>query len=178
MAVPPAAQEEGGPPPPIRNGAGMAVDAVSGGAVDVSRTVAGASPFDVDIVIDRAVSEYQGYQYLVQWDAAVLAYEGQKDLKPAELELCAAPVPRENTVYSGCARISDMTNHTGPVNALTFRCLADGTSPLHLITLVEDRHFGSTVLGFAGVTVETRLADASVTCQGVGQAPATPTASP
>jgi hypothetical protein len=158
--------EEGEAPPVVRNGAGMVVDAVSGGAVDASGTVTGGSPFGVDVVVDKAVSGYQGYQYKVQWDPAVLAYDAQEDLKPAELELCAVPTVGEDTVYGGCARVTETTNYTGPIHRLTFRCVANGTSPLHLMTLIEDQHFGSTVLAFAGATVETALVDASVTCQG------------
>jgi len=164
--------QQGGPPPVIQDGAALAVDAVSGGAVDTTRIAAGAAPFDADIVVTKAVSGYQGYQYFVQWDPAVLAYEGQKDLKPEGLEICATPVLDTDRVYSGCARVSENTNYTGPMNTLTFHCVADGASPLHLITLVEDEHFGSTALGYAGQTIETELANASVTCQGTGQAPA------
>lgn len=168
----PDGQQQSAAPPVIRDGSGMVVDAVSGGAVDATRIMTGTSPFDVDVVVDKAVSGYQGYQYLVRWDPAVLAYEGQKDLKPAGLELCAAATERTNTVLGGCARTSDNTNYTGPVNTLTFHCVADGASPLHLVTLIEDEDFGSTALGYAGVTIETTVTDASVTCQGVGQAPA------
>lgn len=177
-ASPEARAEEGGPPPVITNGGGMVVDAISGGAVDASRSVTEASPFDVDIVVDKAASGYQGYQYMLQWDPAVLAYEGQEDLKPAELELCAAATARENTVYGGCARVSENTNYTGPMNTVTFRCVADGTSPLHLMSLTEERQFGCTTLGYAGVVVETTLTDASVTCQGVGEAPPAAPATP
>ncbi len=168
--------EQGGPPPVIQDGAGMAVDAISGEAIDASRIVAGAAPFDADIVVTKAVSGYQGYQYSIQWDPAVLAYDAAKDLKPEGLELCAAPVVEATTVYGGCARTSDNTNYTGPINTLTFHCVADGASPLHLVGLSEDANFGSTALGYAGVTIETELADASVTCQGTGQAPAAPPA--
>jgi hypothetical protein len=173
--------QQGGPPPVIQDGATMTVDAVSGGAVDASRIVDGAAPFDADVVITKAVSGYQGYQYFVQWDPAVLAYDGQKDLKPEGLELCAEPVLDTDRVYGGCARTSENTNYTGPTNTLTFHCVADGVSPLHLVTLTEDPNFGATNLGYAGQTIETELVDASVTCQGTGQAPAvapTPTTSP
>ncbi len=147
----------------------MAVDTVSGGAVDAARVVTGSSPFDVDTVILSAAGGYQGYQYLVQWDPAVLAYEGRKDLKPAGLELCASVDATENTAYGGCARTGDTTtDYTGPVDTLTFHCVADGTSTLHLVTLTDDPDFGSTALGFGGLTIETTLNDASVTCQGTG----------
>lgn len=168
----PVGLESRTPPPVIQNGAGMAVDAVSGASVDANRTVTETPTFDVDVVVDKAVSGYQGYQYMIQWDPAVLAYEGQEDLKPEGLELCAEPTPRENTIYGGCARISENTNFTGPIHKVSFRCVAEGTSPLHLVSLTENEHFGSTILGFAGVTIDTDLTDASVTCQGVAEAPA------
>lgn len=151
--------------PVVRNGAGMAVDAVPGGAVDATATVTGTSSFDVDVVMDKAVSGYQGYQYKLQWDPAVLAYDGQKDLKPAQMVLCANPTTTESTVYTGCIRVSEDTTYTGPINTVTFRCIASGTSPLHLVSLTEEWDFGSTAIGYAGVTIETSLVDASVTCQ-------------
>jgi hypothetical protein len=160
------------PPPIIQDGGGMVMDAVSGGAVDAGRVVTGSDPFDVDLVVDKAVSGYQGYQFTIRWNQSVLAYQEQKDLKPEQLVLCSAPNVRENSVYGGCARVSENTNYVGPLNTLTFRCAADGVSPIHLVDLTEDPNFGTTELGYAGVTVETTLADASVTCQGVGQAPA------
>jgi hypothetical protein len=168
-------------PTAIPDGGEMAVDAVSGEAVDAARIVTGVSPFDVDIVVTKAVSGYQGYQYLFQWDPALLAYEGEKDLMPAGLDLCGAPtLLSDSTLYSGCAKLSEgATNYTGPVSTLTFHCLADGTSPLHLMTFAEDKDFGSTVLAYTGATIETTLTDASVTCQAVGQAPAAvPTTTP
>jgi len=168
----PQGQQQIGTPGVIRDGGGMVVDAVSGGAVDVGRIVSGTSPFDVDLVINKAVSGYQGYQYLIRWDPAVLAYQGEKDLKPAAMDLCVNPTTMDSTVYGGCARVSENTSYTGPINTLTFRCVADGVSPVHLVTLTEDQNFGSTAMGYAGVTIETALADASVTCQGTGGAPA------
>lgn len=142
----------------------IAVDAVSGGTVDATRTVTGTGPFEVDVVIVSTTEGYQGYQYKLRWDEAVLAYDGQTDLKPADLDLCATPTVRGSTVYGGCVRVSDNTTFTGPVNTLTLHCLSTGTSPLHLMTRTEDPHFGSGTLGFAGVSIPTTLTDASVTC--------------
>jgi hypothetical protein len=164
-ATPPGATE-GGQAGVITDGAGMALDAIPGGALDASRTVTGGDPFEVDLVIDKAVSGYQAYQFRVQWDGSVLAYDSEKDLMPAELTLCAPGAMREDSFYSGCARTADNTNFTGPVNTLTFHCIADGTSQLHLISIDEDADFNTTALGYGGVVIETELADASVTCQG------------
>jgi hypothetical protein len=158
----------------ISDGAGMLLDAVSGGATDSSRTVTGTDPFEVDLVVSRASSPYQGYQYQVQWDPKVLAYDDQRDLKPAGLELCAAGAKGDDSFFSGCARPSDSTDFTGPVNTLTFHCIADGTSTVHLVKLAEDEDFGSSVLGFGGVIIETTLTDALVTCQRMASAPTLP----
>jgi hypothetical protein len=169
------------PAPATAVTATIAVDAVSGGAVDATRVVTGPSPFDVDIVVTKAGSGYQGYQYLFKWDPAIVAYEGEKDLKPAGIDICGTPtLESENTLYTGCAKLSQgALNYTGPVSTLTFHCVADGVSPLHLMTFAEDKDFGTSVLGWTGVIIETTLTDASVTCQGVGQSPATvPTTTP
>jgi hypothetical protein len=168
QAAPPAtgSAEATAPTALAGNGAAMAADAIPDGAIDATREVSGTEPFEIDVVMTKAVSGYQGYQYKVEWDGAVLAYDSQVDLMPAGLELCAAATQRENTVLGGCVRIRDLTNFTGPLNRLTFHCLADGTSPLHLVTLGEDTYFGNSALGEVGVIIETELADATVVCRG------------
>ena len=157
----------------------MAVDALPGGDVDSSRTVGGTAPFDVEIVITDASTPYGGYQTNVQWDAAVLAYDGETHLNPADLSICATPNPQGNTVWAGCLREHDVTEFAGPVERLTFHCLGPGTSPLHLITLDEDPAFATVALMVNGTRIETALADAQITCGEEGAAPtSTPTAGP
>jgi hypothetical protein len=154
------------PSTPTAAGAEMGVDAIVGGAVDASRTVTDANPFEVDVVVVNAGPGYQGYQFKVQWDAAVLAYDSQANLMPEELNLCATPTVIENTMFVGCARVQGNTSFQGPLNRLTFHCVAPGTSTLHLLTPSEISALASTLLGYTGVTIPTQVVDASVTCAG------------
>ena len=155
------------PPVPAFVGTGaMAVDAVSGGLVDASRVVTGSDPFDVDIDIVSVDPGYQGYQYKLQWDPSILAYNDQKHLMPVELTFCADPVfMGASDVYAGCARAGGDTTFVGPLNTVTMHCIGAGVSPLHLKTMTEDPDFGTTVIGDMGILVKTALTDASVTCQ-------------
>ncbi len=75
----------GSPPPSLAASPNaMAVDAVSGDGVDTGRTVSGTrAPFGVGIVVTAASTAYQGYQYFLEWDPAILAYDGQTDLSPS-----------------------------------------------------------------------------------------------
>lgn len=158
---------------------GLAVDAVPGGGVDSVRAVPDTAPFDVDIVIVEASTPYAGYQYKLQWDAGVLAYDGEMSLESAGLTLCAVPSVSGNTVLGGCANDQGTLTFTGPVNRVTFHCLGTGTSPIHLVTLAEDASFGSVALTTGGVQVDTTLADAQITCGAGGVAPiSTPTTGP
>jgi hypothetical protein len=154
------------PPVPAFVGTGaMAVDAVSGGAVDASRVVTGSDPFEVDIVILSVDPGYQGYQYKLVWDPSVLAYDDQKHLMPVELNFCADPVLGTSDVYTGCARAGGDTTFVGPLNTVTLHCIGAGVSPLHLKTMTEDVNFGTSIIGDMGILVDTSLTDASVTCQ-------------
>jgi hypothetical protein len=167
-----------GPPPSMANV--MAVDAVPGGELDASRTVQGTTSFYVNVVAAEAPSPYQAYQYRLRWDADVLAFESVVDVRPADLILCARPVTlTENTVYASCTRVSGTTQYSGPVSTVTLRCIADGTTTLHLTTFSEDPHFGTSSLSPGGASIDTSVTDASVTCQGTGrEAPLAPVATP
>jgi len=162
----PSAEPTPVPTPVFVGTAAIAVDAVSGGAVDATTVVTGSSPFDVDIVILSVDPGYQGYQYKLEWDPSILAYDGQKHLMPAELSICADPVLAASDIYAGCARMGGETTITGPLNTVTLHCIGTGTSPLHLNTLTEDPAFGTSAIAEMGFFVDTALTDASVTCQG------------
>lgn len=176
----PTATPTNTPTPTACNDA-MAVDAVSGGPIDGTGTVIGGAPFIVDIVITQALSAYQGYQYMLEWDPAVLAFDSQTHLKPADLTDCSTPILTDRTVFAGCMRSSgttstDTTPFTGPVNTVTLHCVAAGTSPLHLRTRAEEPDLGTGFLGAGGEIIDCCLRDASVTCEGVPTA--TPTITP
>jgi hypothetical protein len=161
----PDAEAAAVPSPGLPGAEAMAVDAVSGGAVDASRVVTGSDPFDVDIVILSGASGYQGYQYKLEWDPSVLAYDHQKHLMPAELNFCADAIVGTSDVYTGCARSGGDTTFVGPLNTVTLHCIGAGVSPLHLKTMTEDVNFGTSVVGDVGILVDTSLTDASVTCR-------------
>ena len=158
------------PPPPSPTSNAIVVDATSGGGIGSTRTVIGTAPFDIDIHITDASQPYQGYQYMLQWDPAVLAYDGQENLYPAGLSLCARAMLEDGTVRTGCTRANGTTQFVGPVNTVTLHCVADGTTRLHLRTHAEEPYFYAVTLGYAGVEMDTILTDASITCRGAGEA--------
>jgi hypothetical protein len=147
----------------------MAVDAVPGGGVDSGRTVTGTAPFDVNIVMTAASAPYQGYQYKLDWDPAVLALDSQTDLEPEGLDLCANTP--ERPAFGGCARASGTVTFTGALSKLSFHCLSTGTSPLHLMTKAQDPQFPSSALGLGGAEIETTLVDAQISCGVDGEPP-------
>lgn len=155
------------PPPPLPNA--LAVDAVSGGGIESTRTVTGIDPFQVDINVTAASQPYQGYQYVLQWDPAILAYDSQANLTPAELTLCATVTVHDNTLAAGCVRTSGPTQFVGPVNTVSLHCVADGTGALHLRSLAEGYPLVTKTAGPSGAEIDNFLTDAYVTCQGTGR---------
>ena len=173
---PSSSTSSGGPPgvsmpratplPTVTGTTEMAVDAIPGEATDATRTMTGTAPFDVDIVIAKAEPAYQGYQYMLLWDPAVLALDGQVDLKPDDLSMCATPATADERVAAGCIRAAGPTTFGGAVNRVTLHCVGDGTSQLHLLSSAEEDSFTTTLLP-DGRAIATALVDASVTCEGV-----------
>ena len=142
----------------------MAADAIEGGSIDPTRTVTDTSQFNVGVNITTAGQAYQAYQYMLQWDPAVLAYDSQTNLKPDDLLSCSAPVVTGSSVFGGCAS-SGTTTFTGAVNRVTLHCVGTGTSPLHLVTLNEDPNFGTSTIDDSAAFITTDLTHASLTCQ-------------
>jgi hypothetical protein len=156
----------------------MGVDAVSGGALDGHRTVTGTGTFNVDVLVRKADTDYPGYQFTLQWDPAVLAFNSLTQLKPAGLILCSSD-STASTLFSGCAVYPGTANFfTGPTDTITMHCVANGVSALHLQTLVENPGFGSTTMAVGGGNINTGLTDASVTCQGIEGITASPATAP
>ena len=151
------------PEPTVLGSATMAVDAVSGGTIDAASHGSAAAPVVVDIVVSSASVAYRAYQYKLEWDPAVLAYDSQVDLKPDQLLFCQPPVIVAGEVAGGCAN-QVATEIVGPVNTVTLRCVGSGTAALHLVTASEDPVFGSGLFSGPGQRVPTTLIDASVTC--------------
>ena len=167
----------------------MSVDAVSGGGLDLSRIVTGATPFTVDIVVRSPVgTAYAGYQDGLAFDSSVVNADTVTQLKNGGMTTCGAKAVNNNdptfppytgNAYDyGCANLSGTGTFTGPVTTVTLHCVGNGTSPLHLITLGEDSSSGTTTADSLGGFINTGLTDASVTCTGFATATPTPTQTP
>jgi hypothetical protein len=166
----------------------MAIDAIPGGGIDASVGVTGTAPFDVDIVVTEASTPYQGYQDKLAFDSSVVNADAVTQLKPADMTTCGVPAVNINNsdnslpgytgaAYDvGCAKLSPGgVTYTGPVTTVTLHCVGNGTSALHLVTLVEDPDYGTSTVDASGSVIDTGLTDASVTCGEGGPAPtATP----
>jgi len=146
----------------------MAVDAIPGGGVDPQRVVTGTDRFDVDISVTDASTPYQGYTFALRWDPAVLAYDGYTDLMPADLTICGPTQAAADWAGAGCVRATGEITFTGPVTRVSLHCVANGTSPLHLVTLEENPAFGTSTLAQVGFFVDTVLVDAQITCTAAG----------
>jgi hypothetical protein len=169
---------------------GMAVDAIPGGAVDAGVSVAVGAAFQVDVVITGASIPYQGYQAFLSWDDTLVTSAdpvGVTYTGVGGMTLNSVPVAVDadidtviDGVHLGSANGEAATTATGAVAAVGLHCVANGTSALHLIKLSEDPGFGTTALGTGGVTIETGLTDAQVTCGAGGPlaTPSAPTATP
>jgi hypothetical protein len=149
----------------------MGVDPISGGSLDVSRTVSGTSPFDIDILVRLAGAAYQGYQAALSFNTSVVNADTVTQLAPGGMTTCGATAidNTAGTAYDfGCAKTSaGGITYTGPVTTVTLHCVGNGTSALHLITTVEDSDYGTTTLDAVGGFISTGLTDSQVTCQDV-----------
>jgi len=174
------------PPATASSSDGMAVDAVPGGGVDASVWVPEGASFQVDVVLTDASIAYQGYQDELSFDSSVVNADTVTQLSPAGTDFVCGATATNNSDNSipgytgraydyGCGKLSAGGNtFTGPVTTVTLHCVGNGTSALHLVTLVEDSASGTTTVDAFGGNISTGLTDASVTCGGEGPAP-TPT---
>jgi hypothetical protein len=165
---------------------GMAVDAIPGGGVDASVVVTGTGSFDVDIVITDASTPYQGYEDGLAFDSSVVNADTVTQLTPGDMTTCGVVAinnadnsypPYTGTAYDfGCSKLSPGgSTFTGPLTRVTLHCVGNGTSALHLVSLVEDPLYGTSTMDASGGFIDTGLTDASVTC---GEGAPVPTSTP
>ncbi len=157
----------------------MAVDAVSGGGVDGSVVVPAGGAFTVDLVITAAPTPYAGYGAKIEFNGGVINYDsfvyaplGGTTLSAAATLVNDGCGPGCDRLQFGSARPSDTTSETGVAGTVTFHCVAEGSTMLHLLPPGEGVNH-STLLGLGGVIIPTSLTDAQVTC-GEGGAPPPP----
>jgi hypothetical protein len=72
-----------------------------------------------------------------------------------------------DSVFGGSALGIGTTTATGQAHLMRLKCVSEGTSPLHLMTLGEEPIYGSTTLAPGGDAIPTDLNDAEVTCASV-----------
>ncbi len=151
----------------------MAVDAVPGGAIDATRTVTGGDPFDITINVTSVGTPYQAYQFNVRYDMSILQFVTGQNHQPGGLAACSAPLDNNSSIYLGCASFTnETTDFMGVTDTLTFRCIADGVSPLHLLTDEEvGITTGTNMAAGNAQMVPMRLTDASITCASTGATP-------
>ena len=159
------------------------MDAVSGGGLDAIRLVSGATAFDVDLWIRLAGSAYMSYQASLNYNPAILAWVpvGTKGWTYSGLggmtnNVAASakdqlPVDTVNDSSFGGSAAGDVITDIGVAATVHMQCVGNGTSPLHLITLVEDVAFGTSTIDADANWINTGLTDASVTCQDVPGSP-------
>jgi hypothetical protein len=170
-------------PTPARDAMGVDANANTE-LVDTTAIHLADQEFDVGIDVTWGLANWQGWQATLQYNPSVLEWvptfdsdgDTTKDcvtytgLGGATLDSCPSGQSDRDgdTVYDslfvGTGLPGDTTTATGQVAVMRFDCRGSGTSPLHLVTLVEDLDFGSTMLGQGGVIVPTDLADATITC--------------
>jgi hypothetical protein len=158
----------------------MAVDAIAGGGIDQWRVVTSSDPFDISVVVAAAGEPYAGYDLALSYDDQILEFVPTADLDGdtgleswtytglggMSLNATVSALDEDgdtapDRAAGGSARSSGSTSATGAVVTERFRCIASGTSPVHLVSPA------TTTLGIGGATINTSLADASVWCWGI-----------
>jgi hypothetical protein len=140
--------------------AGLTLTAPSGGQ-SIS------TPFDVTLSISRADATWAGYNAQIAYDSSVLQV---KDVQMVKIADCNdsnwAAIQTTPTVVVTC--VFQESTETGPVDTITFQCLKDGASELHLVTLAEDSIQGSQLFDFNAETIPTDLVDGPIITCGAG----------
>jgi hypothetical protein len=143
-----------------------------------SSSQATSTPFDVTVAITRADATWAGYSIEIAYDRSVLRVNNAANVS---IPICnngtwatSGNPSQEPTIILGC--VFQQTTAAGPTATITFQCLKDGSSVLHLVTLAEDSIQGSTLFDENAVFIPTELTDGpTITCGAGGTSTATPT---
>jgi hypothetical protein len=168
----------------------MTVDLDTGTAgIQSTRTVGSGATIDIAIVSSSITTDYNGYQWELEWDDARLNFSSASENTAGHGgSLCA---PATTTTDSGagvpsgkewagqgagCLRPSGTTNFAGDLVTITVQCQADGTTPVHLVGPNEDTGgFHASFIGNGGTLITTAYVDALLSC-GSASSTDTPTA--
>ncbi len=132
-----------------------------------SATQTTSTPFDVTVSITRADQEWAVYNVQVAYDSSVLQVKSVTRLPIADCTDANWANPQTTpTVLIAC--VFQASTATGPIDTITFQCLKDGSSVLHLVTLAEDSIQGSTLSDFNADAIPTDLTDGPTIKCGAG----------
>ncbi len=168
---------------PAAAGATMIVDAdAQSPGIQDKLTVPLGSTFVVAIEGSGSV-EAAGYQWELSWRDGLLDYVAHEENTGATgATLCApeggGPAGRNTEapagtewigLGAGCIVTSGALKLPAPLVTLTLKCVGEGTSAVHLVTLTadgggEDPAFGATFYAPGGSVIPTSYVDATVTC--------------
>jgi uncharacterized repeat protein (TIGR01451 family) len=120
-----------------------------------------------------AATGYAGYAAFLTWDdskvndntGAVYTGLGGMTLDAAPVAIDADTDTVTDGYQIGSARPAGTSTALGTAANIGLKCVAQGNALLHLVTLVEDPAFGTTMLGVGGVTIATTLVDDTIACQ-------------
>ncbi len=156
-------------------------------SVDASRTVGGPIPLDVSVNVTwsgSAEDRWHAYQLTLAYDDSILAFVPTLDTTFDQIldswaytglgggTIMDATVTeydrdedgKTDALCGGSLRYSGTSDAGGQALVARFRCIANGTSPLHLVTLAEDPVCGSATMETERVPLPTNLVDAGITC--------------
>jgi len=121
-------------------------------------------PFDVTLSVTRAEQTWAVYNAHIAYDNNVLEVKDVQRLPLADCNDQSWGVAETKpTVLVAC--VFQESTETGPATRITFQCLRDGRSELHLITMDEDSIQGSSLLDVNALTIPTDLVDGpTITC--------------
>ena len=152
----------------------LAVDAdPSAGGIQSSIAFTGTQTFSIDIEISAASIPYRGYQLFLAWPDSGLSFVSDSPDQPDGLTACTSPGRTTEgtsaTLKTACVSPARRTtSFTGPVENLTLRCAADGTFVVHVVSVLEDLYWGSTMLDADGSYIATAVDDVTITCTRTG----------
>lgn len=156
----------GEPTPTVEAANVIAVDAdPATPAVDDRTTQPLGVPFDVSINVTTAGTAYDGYQFSLRWDTAVLSFVSGTHLsQQAGFSTCTPLFEQLDPSHVAFFCVGAASNYVGQHDRLTFQCVGSGTTTLHLETASENPDI-ATVTVVTGGGIPTGAVDAAVTCE-------------
>jgi hypothetical protein len=160
----------------------VAIDAdASTPAIDAQATYASGAEFQVAFAMQDAGGGYEGYQFSVGWDPAVISYvtDSVEHLRPEDLSTCSPTRTYNGTegatqdeslppnrVAAFCASTQlNPTEYEGPLSTVRFTCSGTGQSALSIQTSEEVSPGTKVETRTLGIAHRLQVANATVSCQ-------------